>query len=144
MLQRALSVFGVGETVPVEQRTAIAVLAGILLLIGANPAGTELDRKRAERLFLLALYLAVPLLATWISALQRPIFNERYLIAAVPPFFLLLAVAVLGWGREITGRRLVMIDVQALGAQSWMKTAGLGRRPARAMMRPARAAISSH
>ena len=34
-------------------------------------------------------YLALPLLGTWASALSRPIFNERYLIAAVPPFYLL-------------------------------------------------------
>ena len=100
MLQRALSVFGVGETVPIEQRTAVAVLAGILLVIGAiRLARSGAQARRA--LFLLALYLAVPLLATWISALQRPIFNERYLIAAVPPFFLLVAVAVLGWGSEM-------------------------------------------
>ena len=102
MLQRALSVFGVGETVPVEQRMAVAALAGILLVIGAIRLARSGAQARRS-LFLLGLYLAVPLMATWISASQRPIFNERYLIAAVPPFFLLVAVAVLGWGNEMIG-----------------------------------------
>ncbi len=101
MLQRSLSVFGVGETIPAAQRNAVAVLSGILLLLGA--VRLTLAGPLARRiLLLLALYLVVPLLATWLSALQRPIFNERYLIAAVPPFFLLLAVAVLGKGKEMT------------------------------------------
>ena len=100
----------------------------------------------------MALYLAVPLLATWISALQRPIFNERYLIAAVQPsFFLLVAVAVLGWGSEMIWSTACDDGQVTSGTQSWMKAAGLGRslcpsgmlrkeatqRPARAMISPA-------
>jgi hypothetical protein len=42
---------------------------------------------------LLLLYLGVPLMVTWLSALRRPIFDERYLIAAAPPFYLLIAAA---------------------------------------------------
>ena len=95
MLQRALSVFAAGETIPVEQRLGIAILAGALLLIGG--VRLALAGPRARRaLALLGLYLAVPLLATWLSALQRPIFNERYLVAAAPPFYLLLSAAVFG------------------------------------------------
>ena len=41
----------------------------------------------------LLLYLFIPLLATWISSRQRPIFDERYLAAALPPFLLLIAVS---------------------------------------------------
>src|SRR5690606_32738225 len=43
---------------------------------------------------LLLLYLTVPVLATWYSSWERPIFNERYLVAALPPFLLLVAVAL--------------------------------------------------
>jgi 4-amino-4-deoxy-L-arabinose transferase-like glycosyltransferase len=99
MLQRSLSVFAVGETLAVEQWSAMAVLAGILLAIGSLRLALAGPAARRALLWL-ALYLAVPLLVTWISALQRPIFNERYLIAAAPPFFLLAAAAVLGWGME--------------------------------------------
>ena len=96
MLQRALSVFAVGESVPMEQRVVVyAVLAALLVLLGAARLAWAGPRAR-RALTLLALYLAVPLLATWLSALQRPVFNERYLIAAAPPFFLLIAAAVLG------------------------------------------------
>ena len=95
MLQRALSVFAVGESVPMEQRVVYAVLAAVLVLLGAARLAWAGPRAR-RALTLLALYLAMPLLATWISALQRPVFNERYLIAAAPPFFLLIAAAVLG------------------------------------------------
>ena len=100
MLQRSLSVLAVGESAPLAQRTLWAGLAGVLLLIGGlhlarnGPAG-----RRA--LWLLALYLAVPLGVTWYSAQQRPIFNERYLIAAAPPFYLLLGTA-LDFGRRLT------------------------------------------
>ena len=41
----------------------------------------------------LLFYLFTPLLATWISARERPIFDERYLIAALPPFLLLISVS---------------------------------------------------
>lgn len=100
MAQRALSVFAAGESVPAQQRLALAVLGGALLVLGAvrlAQAGSQARRA----LLLLGLYLAVPLLATWVSAWQRPIFNERYLIAAVPPFYLLAAVAVLGYGHPV-------------------------------------------
>ena len=143
MLQRALSVFGVGETVPVEQRFSHRRAGRHPAVDRRDPAGTIRTASANRRaLFLLALYLVVPLLATWISALQRPIFNERYLIAAAPPFFLLAAVAVLGWGREITWSTARGDRRPALGAQAWMNTAGWSR-PARAMMRPAERLFSS-
>lgn len=93
MAQRALSVFAVGESAPTGQRTGWAWAAAALLLVGLvrlvrdGPGG-----RRAA--WLLLLYLITPLLATWYSAQSRPIFNERYLIAAAPPFYLLLAAAV--------------------------------------------------
>lgn len=52
---------------------------------------TQLDQASAT-VFLL-FYLFIPLLATWVGARQRPIFDERYLVAALPPFLLLIAVS---------------------------------------------------
>ncbi|MEJ5198444.1 MAG: hypothetical protein WHX53_05940, partial [Anaerolineae bacterium] len=93
MWVRGLSVFAAGESVPGEQRPLLAVLATALVIIGivrlalAGPGG----RRSA---WLLSLYLFVPLLTTWLGALSRPIFNERYLVAALPGFCLLAAAAV--------------------------------------------------
>lgn len=93
LVWRSVSVFGVGESVPADQRIGWAILGLLLLLLG----GIQLwfDGPKGRRaLWLLALYLGTPLLATWYSAQQRPIFNERYLIAAAPPFYLLIATTV--------------------------------------------------
>ncbi len=92
MWQRALSVFVVGETIPASQRWLWAGLGALLILLGMFQLFAAGERKRRSAWFLGA-YLAVPLLATWYGARQRPIFNERYLVAAAPPFYLLAAGA---------------------------------------------------
>jgi hypothetical protein len=93
MARRSLSVFAVGESVPAAQRTFWAALAAFLLLIaGVRLTTTSPAARRA--LWLLAIYLCLPLLTTWYSATQRPIFNERYLIAAAPPFYLFIAISL--------------------------------------------------
>jgi hypothetical protein len=90
MATRALSVFAVGEAVTPQQRDVLALVALLLLALGTWRLAASGSRfKRVS--ILLWLYLALPVLATWLSALQRPIFNERYLAAAAPPFFLLIA-----------------------------------------------------
>jgi hypothetical protein len=105
-------------------------VAGLLLLIATiRLVSAGAPGRRAGGL--LALYFAVPVLATWASALSRPIFNERYLVAAAPPFFLLLTAAVFGYGEEIPetkdSRRLawaggLLLALLVLGA-----AASLGR-----------------
>lgn len=92
MMQRSLSVFAVGESTPTDQRTAWAIISAALLLIGGVRLflGSAADRRN---LWLLVCTLSVPVLATWWSAQERPIFNERYLVAGAPSFVLLLAAA---------------------------------------------------
>lgn len=114
MLWRAGSVFLVGESVPPTQRLWWALLAGLLLGLGALAfARSGTNGRRAMTLLLF--YLGVPLLATWWSATQRPIFNERYLVAAAPPFYLLLAAGV-GQARRLK---------PASNSQSALKRTGL-------------------
>jgi hypothetical protein len=103
MLWRTLSVFALGEAVPVEQRGGFAVLAALLLLVGLARLIAAGPRPRWAA-WLLFLYLCVPVGLSWVGALNRPIFNERYLIAAVPPFYLLLAAAVGGLTSRTTFR----------------------------------------
>jgi len=92
-LWRAFSVFAVGETVPTGRRPLYALLGGVLALGGALRLIQAGGVKR-DAAWLLALYLVIPVGITWLSARSRPIFNERYLIAATPPFYLLVAAAV--------------------------------------------------
>ncbi len=93
MTPRALAAFAVGESLPAPQRVlwasvlALACSAGALRLWMGGP-GTR------RALWLLACWGIVPVLLTWYGALDRPIFNERYLIAAAPAFLLLAAAAV--------------------------------------------------
>lgn len=93
MAQRSLAVFAAGESIPVGWRVGVAVGAGLLLLLGGFALWRD-GGSRRRTLFLLLLLWAVPVVATWVSSQSRPIFNERYLIAAAPPFYLLLAVAL--------------------------------------------------
>ncbi len=120
MLWRSLGVFALGETVPHPiWRFVGALLAGSVIVAGialglrnkgsaedssGTEAGTEdqqqaLPGQTSATVFLL-LYLFIPLLATWISSRQRPIYDERYLAAALPPFLLLISVSATrmsGW-----------------------------------------------
>ena len=92
-LQRALTVFAAGESALPGTQTIWMLVGGLLLLIGIVRLALGSTRD-LRNLGLLALYLGVPLLATWWGAQSRPIFNERYLVAALPPFYLLMAAAV--------------------------------------------------
>lgn len=98
MLQRALAVFAAGESAPAEWRTGLALVGGALVVLGVVRLAQAGSPARPA-LLLLSFYLAAPLAATWLSAVQRPIFDERYLVAAAPPFYLLAAAAVFGYGR---------------------------------------------
>ncbi len=95
MVGRALAVFAVGESAPAQQRLWFALAAAALLLLGLAALWRQGETGRRAALYL-GLYLAVPLLATWLGSRSRPIFNERYLVAAAPPFYLLAGCA-LAW-----------------------------------------------
>ncbi len=86
MLGRSLRTFALGETVTPPWIWLVMPLfvLGLLISLRANRIRTGF--------LLLALF--VPVVITWLSALGRPIFNERYLIAAVPSFVLLLAFGI--------------------------------------------------
>ncbi len=124
-LLRALSVFAVGESTPAEQRAYWALLAFASAGMGAVAvAFYEPDREREGHAagpprmpLFFALYLGVPILATWFGAVSRPIFDERYLAAAAPPFFVLVAAALL-WvkppGEMVDRRRAVALRLTAV------------------------------
>ena len=96
---KSLSVFFVGEVSP-EKATIAAWVAGALALLGAVRLLSP-SRTRGIAVLLL-MYGGVPPLLTWVGSLSRPIFMERYLIAALPGFVGLLALAVV----PVSGVRL--------------------------------------
>ena len=75
--------------------------------VAGNDAGSQADERppngagdqrqtppgQSSATVFLLFYLFIPLVATWISSQQRPIFDERYLAAALPPFLLLITVS---------------------------------------------------
>ncbi len=119
-LTRALSSFVAGEGAPADQRLAFAWLAAAALIAGMWRLSRPQASGRAAVWWLAGLGLG-PVLATWLSAQTRPIFDERYLVAAVAPLYLLMAAGVVWRGR---GRLLSEIWMGALVA---VMVAGLMR-----------------
>lgn len=89
---RALAFFAAGESVPEWQGPVWAALGLIAASLGLL-ALASFPRYRPGA-WLFGLYLGVPVLAAWFGAQARPIFDERYLAAAAPPFFALAASAL--------------------------------------------------
>lgn len=123
MLRRSLSAFAVGETLPAEPRAAFAWLAAVLLLFGMWRL-VSADQHSRWASGLLMLYLAIPLFAMWVSAQSRPIFNERYLIAAVPPFYLLIAAATGGDKKRRRSPYLLFLPLRLLPLAAFLTLLG--------------------
>ena len=91
ILRRAMAAFGAGLTAD----PAWGLLSCVLLLLPAVVALLNglLSRPREEldRVFMLALYLVVPLLAVYLAGLLKPKFHERFVIVAAPALYLLAA-----------------------------------------------------
>ncbi|HEX9115013.1 MAG TPA: glycosyltransferase family 39 protein [Anaerolineae bacterium] len=103
MIDRSLSALAFGDAVPSGLRAGAALLAGLILALGL----IWLLQKRQGQVYAgawLAVALAIPLGATWLSGANRPIFNERYLVAALPPFELLLATGLVNLSHLVPGR----------------------------------------
>jgi hypothetical protein len=123
-LARSLRVLAVGESNPAGWVWAWAALAATLLLVGSVALWRTGARGR-RTLWLLACTLFVPLLLTWWGARNRPIFNERYLVAAAPAFFLWAAAGLLE--RSQTSRhprRAAGVETPAWSSKSRLKPAG--------------------
>lgn len=87
-----LSVFGVGPHIA-GQRTLYAALSGGLVILAWVKllCGHAQHRKAA---LLLALCFVLPVLITWWLSQSRPVWKDRYLIAAVNPYLVLIGVAI--------------------------------------------------
>jgi len=98
---RSLAVFAGGESTPPEHRVIVASVGLALAVIGLVMLSIRPGVRKAA--LWNALYLGVPILATWASATSRPIFNERYLAAAAPPFYVLAASSLMAFHWRAAG-----------------------------------------
>jgi hypothetical protein len=109
MLLRSLRAFSLGETIQPTTATPFLLAFGLLAALGVWQA---VRTKRRGALFL-GLWLAVPLIGVWLASLRRPVFDERYVIAATPPFYLFLGVGAAWLARQ---RRWGQVTLGLLGA----------------------------
>jgi mannosyltransferase len=120
MLLRCLRAFSLGQT---NQLAIAAVFLPAFAGLGAIGAWCAARRQRAGAL-LLALWLVVPLAGVWIASLRRPVFDERYVIAATPPFYLFLGTGAAclvrqgPWRRRLLGL-LVAVCVAGSALSLW-------------------------
>jgi hypothetical protein len=116
-LARTATAFVMGEAATVGERQWIALLAAAAMAVGVAVLFTQgsMGRRAAA---LLALCAVVPVIGTWLSALNRPIFDERYLAAAAPTFYLMMAAALSGFA-EPGAREPVTRSRRRIGA-SWL------------------------
>ncbi len=92
-LMRSFSVFVAGESAPADQRMMFGVFGLALAVMGLTALAARSDTRAAAWWY--GLYLGIPIVATWYGATARPIFDERYLASAAPPFYVLAATALL-------------------------------------------------
>lgn len=93
---RAQSAFGAGVAVPIELRPWWTIVTIVTIGLGSIALWRIPNKLGCGALWFLFIYWLIPLAATWLGAQNRPIFNERYLVAIVPPVYLLMASAVDG------------------------------------------------
>jgi hypothetical protein len=90
MLRRSLTTFSLGATLQPVAALSGSLIMGVLFVLGcffraANP------RFKGNGRVLLLVFIFAPLLATVLLSLRRPAFDEKYLIAIVAPYLILVA-----------------------------------------------------
>jgi 4-amino-4-deoxy-L-arabinose transferase-like glycosyltransferase len=110
IVERSLSVFTVGETVPQILATILLPVWLLLLMLGL---GSALRQGRQTFAFLL-LYLAVPTLCMFLLTQWRPLFRERYLNVIAPACYLTFALGLAALARLRWGRALAAVGVGVL------------------------------
>jgi hypothetical protein len=122
---RPLGALAIGLTSPGRQRMA-AALAGIGLSILFLLSADDRQLRRAATFLLLS--VGLPILAMWAAARFRPVFDERYVIAALPAFLLLLAAGAWARSSARSGWRVRrLLGVGLLATVPSLGVASLGR-----------------
>jgi len=91
-----------------------------LLLLGLVLLQGFLSRQPAHRdhKLLLALWLGLPIVVTWLISQRRPIYHSRYLIVALPAYLVLLAYGVVSVPNRISKWALTITLVAIMASSS--------------------------
>jgi hypothetical protein len=123
MLTHLFAAFAIGQFTALEQMPVIAVAAAILLFVGMGFLAWRALRNGGGELFVLT-YLIIPLALLYEVVVRDPKFTERYLIMIAPPFYLVLALAIVSVGRWLRRARWRRVR-QASLALTALVTVGL-------------------
>ncbi|MFN2220256.1 MAG: glycosyltransferase family 39 protein [Anaerolineae bacterium] len=96
MLVRCLRAFSLGKTMQPAAALPFAAAFGLLFAFGLIRAARTEPRGAG----LLVLWLFLPLAAMWIASRREPVFDERYVIVATPPFLILVGLGAAGLARK--------------------------------------------
>jgi uncharacterized membrane protein len=92
MLRRSILTFSFGPTLELPVSLAFSLGMGLLFLLGCVfPSQPDPHRLKASGRVLMLVFSGIPLLATIFLSLQRPSFDEKYLIAIAACFLILVA-----------------------------------------------------
>lgn len=100
MLRRCWQAFSLGLSLAPREALIFAPLWMAALAVGMWKSW----RRDGRALFFALLYLGLPVLSVYLSSLRRPVFNERYLIAATPPYYALLGTGLVELWRWARGK----------------------------------------
>jgi 4-amino-4-deoxy-L-arabinose transferase-like glycosyltransferase len=119
MVQRSLTAFSVGTTLPSPVALAFSIAFGLLFVLGClYPSMPDARPFRFSGRILLLVFAGIPLLATMFLSIRRPAFDEKYLISMVPVFLILVAHGVhfLGAKAKLVA---VVASVLILASAGW-------------------------
>lgn len=100
MLRRCWQAFSLGLSLEPREALIFAPLWLAALAVGMWKSW----RRDGRALFFALLYLGLPVLSVYLASLRRPVFNERYLIAATPPYYALLGAGLVELWRWARGK----------------------------------------
>jgi hypothetical protein len=95
LITHMFAAFALGQFTALRSSTAAAAIAGGLVVLGLAFLVWRAVRFGGGEIFVIT-YLVVPLVALYTIVARDPKFAERYLIVIAPPFYLIIALALVG------------------------------------------------
>lgn len=108
VLEHVFAAFALGQYPVINHHLGVAIVAAALVVVGLVFLARHAFRRGGGELYVLA-YLLVPLLALYAVLAHNPKFTDRYLIVIAPPFYLVLALALVDLTRWVRRAKLAAL-----------------------------------